>query len=167
MQFEVQKDTAVDVDVTAGRDSEVEVFRKKLQGGRLYVMDRGYRKYSLLAEILESGSSFVVRCHHNIAYETIEERELTGADQKAGVVSDRIVFAGSKSKRFVTQPLRLIEIFVAERQPRGLVYPVKRVSSKKAFRVVRGQAYTLYILYVVSETRIKERYEKSLSFAMP
>ena len=41
--------------------------------------------------------------------------------------------------------MRLVEIHVEEKPPRGLKYPVKKVSSKKSFRRPLGQAYTMLI----------------------
>ena len=43
------------------------------------------------------------------------------------------------------RPVRLVKIHVEESPPRGLKYPVKKVSSKKRFRRPVGQAYTMRV----------------------
>ena len=112
--------------------SEIEQLQKSLEPGRLYVTDRGYFSFDLMAAILKHGSSFVGRVRNNLVYEVLDERPLTAADRKRGVVSDRIVRAGfDADNNPVTQPLRLLEIHVTESSPSRRA----RVDSKsKAYR---------------------------------
>ena len=146
VQFEVLKDTAAHVEITAGNHAENQRLKVRLEPGRLYVMDRGYRDFDLFQQIVDADSSFVVRLGENAAYETMEEFELTPEGEAAGVRSDRIVRLGCKTAREkFDRPVRLVEVHVPERPPRGLKYPVKKVSSKKGFRRPLGQAYTLLI----------------------
>jgi len=146
VQFEVLKDTAARVEITAGNDAENQHLKARLEAGRLYVMDRGYRDFDLFQEIVDADSSFVVRLGHNAVAETVEEITLTPEAEATGVRSDRIVRLGCKTSRGkFDRPVRLVEVHVPEKPPRGLKYPVKKVSSKKTFRRPLGEAYTLLI----------------------
>ena len=58
-------------------------------------MDRGYAKFTLWNDIHAANSSYVCRVRDNSVYEVIEEKQLTEADRKAGVISDQIVKIGA------------------------------------------------------------------------
>jgi hypothetical protein len=144
VQFEVCKDTPSHIEITAGNASETRRLKASLEPGRLYVMDRGYVDFDLFREIVEADSSFVIRMNSNTVIETLEEIPLTPESEAAGVRSDRIVRMGWKTSRAkFDRPVRLVEVHVRARPPRGLAYPVKKVSSKKGFRRPQGEAYTL------------------------
>ena len=131
--------------LTHANASEIDELRNNLAPGRLYVSDRGYFSFDLMAEILQVGSSFVGRVRNNIVVETLEERPLSEADARLGVRADRVVRAGwSLKNNPVEQPLRLVEIHVADSgQPRRRR---ARVDSKsKSFRT-RETDHTLMIL---------------------
>ncbi len=146
VQFEVLKGAPVAVQVTPGQSSEIEQLRATLKAGRLYVVDRGYRDFRLMQAILDADSSFVIRLHANVVYEVLEERPLTDEARKANIVSDRVVRLGGKlSAKKLHQPVRLVEVRVPAKPPRGLGYPVKKVSSKKLYREKPGEAYTLIL----------------------
>ena len=146
VQFEVLKNSAVHVEITPANDAENQKLKERLEAGRLYVMDRGYRDFDLFQKIVDADSSFVVRLGENAVCETSKELELTPEAEAAGVRSDRIVRLGCKTARNrFDRPVRLVEIHVEEKAPRGLKYPVKKVSSKKGFRRPLGQAYTMLI----------------------
>jgi len=146
VHFEVCKDTPSHIEITAGNESETRRLTASLEPGRLYVMDRGYVDFDLFREIVEADSSFVVRMNANTVIETVEEIALTPEAQAAGVVTDRVVRMGWKGSRAkFDRPARFVEVHVRAQRPRGLAYPVKKVSSKKTFRRERGEAYTLRI----------------------
>jgi len=146
VQFEVLKGAAVGVEITEGNASEIARLKATLKPGRLYVLDRGYRDFDLMQGILDAKSSFVVRLHENVVYETVDEYGLTDEAKAARVTSDRVVRLGGKvSSEKLHQPLRLVTVEVPARAPRGLGYPVKRVSSKKTFRRPLGEPYALVL----------------------
>jgi len=146
VEFEVLKGAPSGVEITAGAAAENERLKARLRPGRLYVLDRGFRDFNLFQRIVEADSSFVVRLGSNAVYETLEERPLTAEATAAGVTWDRIVRLGWKKIRDkFDRPVRLVIVHVPARRPRGLGYPVKRVSSKKTFREPLGQAYDLII----------------------
>lgn len=130
-------------EVTNGQASEVESLMGKIQSGRLYITDRGYFCYPLMAAMLDAGSSFVGRVRNNAVYETIEEREITAAGRAENIVADRIVRAGCDvSHDKIDRPLRLIEIHVPDTGPskRSRVDP-----KSKAYRT-RSTDHTILLL---------------------
>jgi hypothetical protein len=119
-QFELERHVPADVRLTPYRcqGDEQTVLQNSLQGGRCYVMDRGYFNYTLFDAIVNLGSDYVCRVKKSIAHEVVQERELTRQAREAGVVRDQIVNAGSTADQRAHHPLRLIELRV-QVQPRG------------------------------------------------
>jgi len=147
VQFEVLKGAPSQVEITPAVMPENHQLKANLQSGRSYVLDRGYRDFELFQGIVEADSSFVVRLGENAVFETIEALPITPEAEQAGVIYDGIARLGCKSSRGkFDRPVRLIKVHVPEQPPRGLKYPVKKVSSKKTFRRRVGQAYTLIIV---------------------
>jgi hypothetical protein len=111
VQFELLKGVPVDVTITDANASEKDVLEKSLQPGRLYVLDRGYAKFSLFQKIRNAGSHFVCRIRDNSVVHVVQERELTEKDLKAGIVRDAVVRLGCKDKAGeLTEPLRIVQI---------------------------------------------------------
>src|SRR5206468_12477467 len=84
--FAVLRQGPVDVTVTAGNGSERAEWRRLVQPGGLYVVDRGYVDYSLFQDLHDLPCSFLCRVKDNAAYEVQEERPLTPAAMHAGCV---------------------------------------------------------------------------------
>jgi hypothetical protein len=115
LQLDILKGAPERATLTHGQASEVEELRKNLHSGRLYIDDRGYFAFDLMADILAAGSSFVGRVRNNIVYETLQDRPVGEADRRDGVRADRIVRAGCTAEiNPVAQPLRLVEIHVPD-----------------------------------------------------
>ena len=92
LAFEVFRAGPADATVTAGSASEREQLRAQLlRAGRVYVVDRGYESYALLADIRTAGSSFVARLQQDAVSTAAVTRPLTPADRAAGVVRDEAV----------------------------------------------------------------------------
>jgi len=117
LQFDLLKGAPESATLTHGQASEKKELRKKLRSDRLYVTDRGYFGFELLAAILEVGSSFVARVPNNLVYEIVEERPVSAADAKAGIHADRIVRVGRSADNPVKQHLRLVEIHTLDSGP--------------------------------------------------
>jgi len=100
------------MDLTDANAGEREVLEGCLQSDRVYVMDRGYAKFTLFKKILDVGSSFVCRIRDNSVFEVIQERELSGEALQAGVVRDAVVrFTGDQAiKAGLDRPLRIVEV---------------------------------------------------------
>lgn len=135
LDFDIFRGIPKNLVLTDANASETRALRKRLEANKLYVMDAGFADYQLLEDIRQAGSSFIARLHDNAAYEVIEERPLTEADRKAGVVFDRVVRLGCKTTRSrLSGPVRVIQVHVKNPPSRGLAPRSSRVSSKKTFR---------------------------------
>jgi hypothetical protein len=108
-QFEILKGIPVEMDVTDANASEKKVLGLTLQSNRIYVLDRGYAKYSLFQEILKAKSSFVCRIRDNAVWQEIQDNPLSEKAHDAGIVLDKIVMLGDKTKDNLT-PIRLIAV---------------------------------------------------------
>jgi len=107
-QFEILKGVPVAMDVTDANASEKEVLGLTLQSNRIYVLDRGYAKYSLLGDILKAKSSFVCRIRDNAVWQEIQDNPLSEKARDAGIVLDKIVTLGDKTNTLT--PIRLIAV---------------------------------------------------------
>jgi hypothetical protein len=99
--FEVDRYVPPRIDVTpngGGEHDERAVLERTIESDRLYVMDRGYAKFTLFNAIVAAKSSYVCRLRDNSVYEVVEERQLTAADRAAGVLSDQVVRLGESGK---------------------------------------------------------------------
>ena len=82
------------IDVTrngGGDDDERAVLETVIESDRLYVMDRGYAKFTLFNKIVAAQSSYVCRLRDNSTWETIEERYRNNDAQLGEIISDEIV----------------------------------------------------------------------------
>ena len=113
--FELLKGVPTRMDLTDGDGNERTALQQVLLPDRVYVMDRGYAKFELFADILNANSSFVCRVRDNSVYEVLEDKTSSGAGNaaKAGEIqSDLIIrFTGDQAaKGGLDQPLRLVKI---------------------------------------------------------
>ena len=123
-QFEIFRGTVSRVDVTGskpkGEADERAVLASTVEPDRCYLMDRGYAKFTLWNDIHAANSSYVCRVRDNSVYEVIEEKQLTEADRKAGVISDQIVKIGaSKGDDAPDHTVRLVTVSASEHTSRG------------------------------------------------
>jgi hypothetical protein len=111
-QFDLQKHVPVKITITDANSSEIEVFAKELEPGRIYVKDRGYASLALFQEIIDNESSFVCRIRDNAVYDILDEHKLTSDAKDAGIVFDRKVHLGRhpKTQKMLSVPVRLIAI---------------------------------------------------------
>ncbi len=110
--FELLKGVPTRIDLTDGDASERAVLQSTLQPDRVYVMDRGYAKFELFADILKVHSSFVCRVRDNSVYEVLEARVANPVAAAGEIRRDLTVrFTGSQAdKAGLDRPLRLVEI---------------------------------------------------------
>ena len=123
--FELLKGVPTRMDVTEGDGNERTVLQSCLLPDRLYVMDRGYAKFQLFADILNVGSSLVCRVRDNSVFEILKVKALSPTAKPGEVLRDLIVrFTGDQAlKAGMDRPLRLVEIAC---QPRGKGYKTGR-----------------------------------------
>ncbi len=120
LQFELLKGVPVAAKLTDGNGNERTVLKDSLVAGRLYVIDRGYADYGLMADILDAHSSFVVRIRNNASYEVIEQRPISPEAAQQGIVKDLIVKLGcERSSSLHGRTIRLVEIRVREDELTG------------------------------------------------
>lgn len=121
--FEVDRHVPTRIDVTpdgGGPHDERAVLDRSIQSDHLYVMDRGYAKFTLFNKIVGADSSYVCRLRDNSSYEIVEARELTQADCDAGVLSDHIVcFSNGKADTRPDHPMRLVCVKCSKHTSRG------------------------------------------------
>lgn len=107
--FELLKGVPVRLDLTGSKGNECEVLKACLEPGRTYVMDRGYAKFELFANILEAGSSFVCRVRDNSLIDTLQDHTLSTEAVQAGIVYDKVVrFPGASA--VLDRPLRVVAV---------------------------------------------------------
>jgi hypothetical protein len=123
--FQIDRHVPVRMDATdpAGRDhsDEKDVLRQHLQADHCYIMDRWFAQFRLFNDIVDADSSYVCRIRDNSNFEVVEERPLSEAARKAGVVRDAVVHLGMGSKR-AARPhhrVRLVIVAVQPHEKRG------------------------------------------------
>jgi len=116
VQYELLKAVPIKYQLTDGKANEKAVLAQNLEAGRFYVLDRGYAKYELLQQIIDSSSHFACRVNDDCVYQIIEQRDLDSDSLAAGVCRDMVVELGSEPVRDnLEQPVRIIEIKATER----------------------------------------------------
>src|SRR5262249_26356598 len=101
--FEIDRQLPVRIEVTSalngGKTDEKHVLRRSLQPDRWYVMDRWYAEFALWNDIVAAGSSYVCRIRDKSNLdEVIEERPVSAAAPRAGVLRDLVVKLGTSHK---------------------------------------------------------------------
>jgi hypothetical protein len=109
-QYEILKGVPVDIEITEAKADERAVLAANLQSNRIYVLDRGYAKYSLLEEILNAKSSFVCRIRDNAIYKTIEDKTLSDKAVKGNIVFDRVVDLGGETANTKLKNTRIVAV---------------------------------------------------------
>lgn len=104
-----------------GPSEEKEVLRRRLKPGHIYVMDRGYAKFTLFNEINRIGSSYVCRVRDNSVLEVQRDRPLDKKDVEGGVLSDQVVKMGvaSQPSRRSDHAIRLVCVKTTPHNKRG------------------------------------------------
>lgn len=106
--FELAKNWPVRLDLApngGGQHDERAMLAGVLESDRLYVMDRGYQKFTLFNQIVQTKSSYVCRLRDNSKWGVIESRyqHSGGSDAAAigDIISDEVVRfpSGPASKR--------------------------------------------------------------------
>lgn len=100
-----------------GPNSEPNVLRRSLEPGRCYVGDGGYPDRTLLDDIVNAASSYVIRIREDSVFDVVEERLLSQEALDANLVRDAIVRLGDADTADMNHAVRLIEIKV-EPHPR-------------------------------------------------
>lgn len=155
LQFDVLRSVPQTPVVGNAHINEKDALRQHLVPGCLYrrrgslaraLVDGGFAEYRFFEEIRQAGSSFVGRLKDNAVWQVVQERPLTEADRRAGVVFDQGVRLGSPSKQDdLSAPVRVVKVHVKNPPGAGLARRRSRVSSKKTFRH-RPEEYDLLLV---------------------
>jgi len=109
-QFETLKGTPVEMEVTDANSNEKTVLGDQLQPHRIYVMDRGYAKYSLLQDIINAKSSFVCRIRDNAVWQEIQDNPVSERASRQSIIYDKTVTLGATTSKEQISPIRLIAV---------------------------------------------------------
>lgn len=118
LHFAVEKGVPCDATLTHAHASEARELGENLRPGCVYVMDRGYNRFSLFTQILAAGGSFITRLKENIAHEVRAERPIPADAKAAGVTRDVILTRLGSAQRpaALDRPLRLVRVQTVDRQ---------------------------------------------------
>ncbi len=119
--FELLKGVPTRMDLTEANASERDVLAVCLEPNRVYVMDRGYVRFTLFKRILDIGSSLVCRARDNTRFDVIEAHPLSAEATQAGLVRDSAVrFTGGQAvEAGLDRPMRIVEIHCAPHRKRS------------------------------------------------
>jgi hypothetical protein len=117
LHFDVLKAVPCQAAITPAACSEPGQLEAMLGPDRLYVLDRGYADYELFAKIVAAGSSLVARVKDSTAFTVEQERPLTAAAQKAGVIRDVVLsrLGTSHHKDHLKREMRLVIVSTVDR----------------------------------------------------
>jgi hypothetical protein len=130
--FEVLRQIPVGVTVTSGNASERTEWRRLVQPGGFYVVDRGYADYGLFQDLHDLPCSFLARVQHNAAYEVQEERPVSVAAQAAGVRRDCLIrrLGTAHHTRLLPQPFRVVLVAPSQPSQGGALAPLVLVTNR-------------------------------------
>jgi hypothetical protein len=121
--FELAKNWPVRMDLApngGGEHDERTMLAKVLEADRLYVMDRGYQKFTLFNQIVQTRSSYVCRLRDNSVWETVEVRSRNAAAGIGEIISDEVVtFSNGSLKDRPDHRLRVICVSCNPHTTRG------------------------------------------------
>lgn len=101
-----------------GDADERVVLERTIEPDHCYILDRGYMKYGLWDKIHDSGSSYLCRVRDRLAFETLEERELSPEARAAGVQGDQLIQLQREETR-TNHPVRLVSVACSAHTSRG------------------------------------------------
>jgi hypothetical protein len=103
--------------VSGGRLAEQDSLVQHVQPGKFYVIDRAMQGYQHAADVIAVGSDLVFRLRDGAAvFDVVEERPLTPADRRAGVIRDvQITIPSPRAKPLEGTPLRVVEFSYIDR----------------------------------------------------
>ena len=100
LQLDVDAFFPTDFDLSGKDDgNEAEAFKRKLQGGCIYLFDRNFVSFSFINAVLEKDSNFVIRFKKGVNFQVQQTRELTDEDRRHNVLRDEVgILPGPQSK---------------------------------------------------------------------
>lgn len=132
LAFSVLRHVPVGATITAGNGSERDEWRRLVQPGGFYVVDRGYIDYDLFRELHQLPCSFVARLQTRAAYEVQQEQPLSAAARAAGVRSDYWIrrLSTEHHQPLLPSPWRIVCVATDKVQPDGTPTVVVLVTNR-------------------------------------
>ncbi len=118
--FEILRGIPTRMDVTpngGGPHDERAMLAATLEADRLYVTDRGYAKFALFNQIVDSGSSYICRLRDNSSWKAVEERYRNDDAELNELLSDELVEFSQDSG--LTHRVRVISVRINPHTSRG------------------------------------------------
>lgn len=111
LQYSLIDGVPVSATLTDGHGSETDELAKSLAPGLLYVTDRGYAKFELMRDIMDAGSSFVVRLPKHYTWKVVEQLPIDQASSDLGITKRMLVRLGStKYSNMRDRVVQLVEV---------------------------------------------------------
>lgn len=108
------------VEINGKGTSEVAAAQRHIEGGVIYVADRGIFSFEYIQKMLDCEADFVLRIKTSQLFEVQKELPLSDEDGKAGVISDRLgILSGSPNRPAPETQLR--EVIIADANNPGHV----------------------------------------------
>jgi hypothetical protein len=119
--FDIDRNLPARIEVTSalngGKTDEKHVLRRSLQPDHCYVMDRWYAEFALWNDIVAVGSSYVCRIRDNSDLDAVvEERSVSEAARRAGVLRDIVVKLGASHKA-AARPDHAVRVILVQAEP--------------------------------------------------
>ena len=155
LQLDLLQGAPLAASLTDAVSSEKAELKQRLEGGRIYITDRGYFDYTLLDAILAAKSSFVARVRDNMACEPLgDPRPISEPDARAGIVLDQRVSVGSKNHRELRgRPLRLVRIELRD-PPSKATGPATCGGSRAGLAPARQRDHTVLLLTDLEDVEV-------------
>ena len=118
--FEILRGVPTRIDVTpngGGSNDERAILSTTVESDRLYVTDRGYSKFELFNQIVDTNSSYVCRLRDNSAWTVVEKKYRNDDAAIDEIISDEVVEFSKKSG--LTHKTRVICIRCSPHTTRG------------------------------------------------
>lgn len=121
--FEVARGVPTRIDVrpnAGGEHDEKAVLETTIETDRLYVMDRGYGKFTLFNKIAATQSSYVCRLRDNSSWKTVQEKYRNHSAKIGEIITDEIVrFTNGEAKCRPDHVIRMICVRTHPHTSRG------------------------------------------------
>jgi DDE family transposase len=124
LQYSLMKGVPVAATLTDGHTSETDVLSKSLKPGLLYVTDRGYAKFELMLDIINIGSSFLVRLPKSHTFKVVEHLPIDEVAAELGVTRRMLVNLGTTHyPKMREKVIQLVELRIwSEREGKEQVF---------------------------------------------
>ena len=101
--FDLERSIPKKLVLTAGKVHDCRVFKRFLEVGWTYIVDRAYNTYGLFDQMTGRGIYFVCRLKVGSVYHEIAKHRVSRADRKGGVIHDKTILLGDGRTQMKTK----------------------------------------------------------------